>query len=171
MDALQSIAQVAIALAGFGGIAAGLGYRARGVWSEEDQTRLLGMTISSLIVVFACFVPSAVEHMGSSAPWRISGIPLLVVLVPTCAFSGHALVRRLRAGGLVPGGYSRLAGSLGMVAQILAIFLLSVLSLGRAAPHELGFYLSSVLFILFLASTLFVRLLIASFRKEDDSAP
>ena len=38
---LESIAVVAIAFAGFGGIAAGLGYRARGTWSPDDQMRLI----------------------------------------------------------------------------------------------------------------------------------
>ena len=52
-DILQTIAEIAMGLAGFGGIAAGLGYRARGEWRSDDQMRLIGMACTSLLVVFA----------------------------------------------------------------------------------------------------------------------
>jgi hypothetical protein len=35
-DILLNIAEIGIALAGFGRIAAGLGYRAHGEWSEQE---------------------------------------------------------------------------------------------------------------------------------------
>lgn len=65
---LESIAEVAIALAGFGGIAAGLGYRARGDWSLHDQRRLAWLATFGLVVAFSCFLPAVAHHLGSPAP-------------------------------------------------------------------------------------------------------
>jgi len=76
---LESIAEVAIALAGFGGIAAGLGYRTRGEWSLQDQGRLIWLTALGLVVVFACFLPDVAHHLGSSAPLRVASALLLPI--------------------------------------------------------------------------------------------
>ena len=81
-DILQTIAEIAMGLAGFGGIAAGLGYRARGDWSDDDQVRLMGMADTSLLVVFAALLPFVVHHLSATDPWRVSAfivLPLLAI--------------------------------------------------------------------------------------------
>ena len=81
-DILQTIAEIAIGLAGFGGIAAGLGYRARGDWSDDDQVRLMGMAYTSLLVVFAALLPFVVHHLSATGPWRVCAfivLPLLAI--------------------------------------------------------------------------------------------
>ena len=46
-DILMTLAEVSIALAGFGGIVAGLGYRSKDNWSSRDKFRLL-VTINAI---------------------------------------------------------------------------------------------------------------------------
>ena len=63
-----------MALAGFGGIAAGLGYRTRGEWSDDDQIRLMGMAYTSLLVVFAALLPFVVHQLSDIVPWRVPAV-------------------------------------------------------------------------------------------------
>lgn len=155
---LESIAEVAIALAGFGGIAAGLGYRARGDWSRDDQVRLIGLALFGLAVTFACFLPYAAHHLGSDAPLRVASALYLPVVA-----SGWLFQIWFNWGG-VPIGYSKTAATLNFMAQVAASALLLATALGYAVGREFGFYLSAVLLMLFHTSVLFVRLLITSFR-------
>jgi hypothetical protein len=170
-DVLQSIAEVGIALAGFGGIAAGLGYRARGVWSREDRTRLVGMARTSLLVVFASFLPFAIASLGFAATWRVASALVLVLHASALVRSAPLLYRTIRTGGAgSTGGYSRTAASLTLVAQLSALLFLLVASIGVAPAREFGLYLSALLLILFVASVLFVRLLVASFQGNEPAA-
>ena len=156
---LESIAEVAIALAGFGGIAAGLGYRARGEWSPEDRYRLIVLASASLAVVFSCFLPYVAYHLGSSTPSRMAS----VVLLPIATFALLYQVWRNRRG--LSAGYSRVAALLVFIAQILSSILLFTTALGYAGDRAFGFYLSAVLLTLFQASLFFIRLLVTSFRS------
>jgi len=161
---LESIAEVAIALAGFGGIAAGLGYRARGTWSRDDQFRLMLLAGVSLVVVFACFLPYVTYHLGSTAPWRVASAVFLV-------FPAFGVISQLwffRRG--LPAGYSRIAAGLVVIAQVAVLALLFAVALGYTGPREFGFYLSAILLSLFLASLFFVRLLATSFRSGGPAA-
>lgn len=161
---LESIAEVAIALAGFGGIAAGLGYRARGEWSRDDQVRLIGLALFGLAVTFACFLPYLTHHLGAAAPLRTASALYLPVTT-----SGWLFQIWFNRGG-VPVGYSKAAALLNFVAQIAASALLLAATLGYAVGREFGFYLGAVLLMLFHTSVLFVRLLITSFRSDEPVA-
>jgi len=98
-DILQGIAEVAIGLAGFAGIAAGLGYRARGSWSEPDRKRLIAVILFALAAIFACFVPYAIYHLGFESPWRIASF--LCLYTPLRAFySQYKIVRYIVIFGL-----------------------------------------------------------------------
>ena len=161
---LESIAEVAIALAGFGGIAAGLGYRARGDWSPDDRRRLMLLAWASLAVVFACFLPSVIFHLGFSAPWRLASALFLL-------FPGASLIYLLWfiRRGMHP-GYSRIAAWLVGIAQMLALALLLVAALGYGTPRQFGLYLAATVLTLFQASLYFVRLLTTSFRGATPAA-
>jgi len=161
---LLSIAEVAIALAGFGGLVTGLGYRARGVWTAADQGRLLVSASISLAVVFGCLLPYVVHHLGALAPWRVAS---LAFLPAPAAFFLLQIWVNLRG---VPAEFSKVAAVLITLMQLIAIVLLTITALGRAASHGLGFYLAAVLSMLFAAAVLFLRLLITSFRDESPAA-
>lgn len=162
---LESIAQVAIALAGFGGIAAGLGYRARGHWSRDDQVRLIGLALFGLGVTFACFLPHATHHLRFDTPLRVASAVYLPVTTAGWLFQ----IWFNRRG--VPVGYSTLAALLNFVAQVAASALLLAVVLGYAGGREFGFYLAAVLLVLLHTSVLFVRLLITSFRSDEPPWP
>ena len=161
---LESIAEVGIALAGFGGIAAALGYRARGVWSLEDRLRLILLASLSLAVVFACFLPYVTHHLGSTAPWRMASA--LFFPCPTSTLLYQVWLNRRG----FPAAHSRITASLLFTASIGSSALLFTVALGYAGPREFGFYLSAVLITLFQASLVFVRLLITSFRGSEPAA-
>ena len=82
----DTIAELAIALAGFSGIVAVLGNRFSGEWGAAEQVRLRLLLEVSLLVVFLSFLPSLVARVApSSVAWRVSngacGIAHLVPLV------------------------------------------------------------------------------------------
>jgi len=158
---LESIAEVAIALAGFGGIAAGLGYRARGDWTRDDQVRLIGLALFGLAVAFACFLPVLASSLGSEAPFRTASVIFLPI--PTAGFLFQIWFNRRG----VPPGYSKLASLLNFVALVSASAFLLIVVFGRPAESAFGFYLAAVLATLAHTSVLFVRLLITSFRGSS----
>jgi hypothetical protein len=162
---LQSIAEISVALAGFGGLTAGLGYRTRGDWSGDDRVRLFALVIISLSVVFACYLPSVASSLGSLAPWRIASAFFL--LVPLSLLCGQAWMGRRGA----PAGYSRAAIWLLFGIQVAALAPLSIVALGFASAKAHGLYLSATLLMLFDASVLFVRLLATSFRDGPLAGP
>jgi hypothetical protein len=162
-NVLESIAEVAIALAGFGGIAAGIGYRAHGGWSSDDRLRLMLLAGTGLTVVFGCFVPHVLELLGSTSPWRTASA--LFLLFP--AFMFLYQIWFLRRG--LPAGYSRIATLLVIVANFFALALLLIATLGYAEAREAGFYVSAVLLGLFQSSMFFFRLLATSFRSVEPS--
>ena len=169
---LQTIAEVAIGLAGFGGIAAGLGYRTRGTWSDQDRTRLLQMVVSSLLVVFACLLPYAVYHLGGQQPWTQSSA--LLVLAPAwfLFFQWRRVFAQARPGRVyVRSGFSAaLAGAL-VLMNLVAMLLFLTSAVGFATPaRAFGLYLSAVLLLLLAAAAVFVRLLATSFGPDEPAA-
>ncbi len=161
---LLSIAEVAIALAGFGGLVTGLGYRARGVWTAADQGRLIVSATISLAVVFGCFVPYVVHHLGVPDPWRVASVVFLPA--PMVFFLVQVWVNRRG----VPAEFSKIVAVVVTATHLIAIVLLTIAALGHAAPHGLGFYLAAALAMLFAAAVLFVRLLATSFRDDASTA-
>ena len=161
---LESIAEVGVALAGFGGIAAGLGYRTRGTWSPEDQVRLLWLAGYGLAVVFGCYLPYVTYHLGSTTPWRMAST--LYLPIPAFGLFYTAWINR----GGVPAGYSRIAMGLVFTAQITASALLLTAALGYAGPRVFGFYLCAILLMLLWAAIIFFRLLATSFRTSEPTA-
>ena len=161
---LESIAEVGVALAGFGGIAAGLGYRARGIWSPDDQSRLILLATSGLTVVFACYLPSTAHHLGSAAPWRAASALYFPFasswLLGTAWFFRHG----------APTGHSRIAALLVMLSLFGASGILLAAALGWGASRVSGLYLCAVLLGLFQSSIYFVRLLLTSFRTGTPAA-
>ncbi len=158
-SALENIAEIAIALAGFGGIAAGLGYRTRGDWTRDDQVRLIGLAVFGLAVAFACFLPVLTHSLGAKSPFQVASALFVPVPATSLLFQIWLNWRG------VPPGYSILASLLNFLALLSAFALLLAVLLGQPAEREFGFYLAAVLAMLFHTSVLFVRLLITSFRN------
>lgn len=161
-EILLTISEVAVALAGFGGIVAGLGYRSRGVWSKQDRFRLITMEATSLAIVFACLVPYSFERLGFDDYWQISG--LLLLLIPMANLIAQF---RIVGIGLSAGFNPYLTVSI-MLSNLAGLALAMVLVSGLI-DHDgmFGFYLAAVLFVLIEPTLLFVRLLITSFTEKE----
>jgi len=155
---LQGIAEVAIGLAGFAGIAAGLGYRALGSWSEPDRKRLVAVILFALGAIFACFSPYAIYHLGFDSPWRIASV--LCFYIPAQGLYTQYKIIRYH-----PNGYSEAAMWLLAVLEIAIILLLLVIALGWGGQYDFGLYLSATLLTLAISSFLFYRLLETSFNS------
>lgn len=163
VDSLGTIAEISIALAGFGGIVAGLGYRAGGEWTHDDRLRLIMMARVSIVIVFACLLPTLLSHFTSSI-WRVSSA---LVLVPTGYFFAWQVWLNRRG---VPAGYSRGLAWLVGANQLTIVLLLAAGSLGFTRADPEGYYLAAVLLMLLSGSTLFLRLLTTSFRGNPPAA-
>jgi hypothetical protein len=73
-DALATIAEIAIAVAGFSGIAAVLGRRSQGEWTPLDVFRLRALLLSSFYIVVFCFLPIVLSltALAPSLVWVLS---------------------------------------------------------------------------------------------------
>ena len=163
-EILTTIAEVSVALAGFGGIAAGLGYRSHGRWNDQDRIRLLIMVSVCLGIVFACLTPYTFEKVGLPDPWRVSSG--LVTLIPiSILIIQYRLFRR----GL-PEGFSLITTLSILASNVIGLTLLLVLAFGMFQNEaEEGFYILSILSLLVSPAILFLRLIITSFVEEIEN--
>jgi hypothetical protein len=94
-DVLLTIAQLAVAFAGFSGVVAVFGQRAVERWSDEDFVRLVFLISSSLVVLFLALLPFFLRllHCRDAVAWGISSAFLAASAV---ALTVSAL-RRVRA--------------------------------------------------------------------------
>jgi hypothetical protein len=95
-DALATIAEIAIAIAGFAGIAAVLGRRSQGDWTPEDAFRLQGLLYSSFSAVIFSFVPIVLllTRLAPSVVWSLSSGAALTWLIFIVATRSKEVRRR-----------------------------------------------------------------------------
>lgn len=163
-DILQTIAQIALGLAGFGGIAAGLGYRTREDWTDDDQIRLMAMAYISLLVVFAALLPFVIYHLGFLAPWRSCAF----IVLPLQAINIVSALRVFRHG--IPKAYNPLASVLLLFTHACAFLVLLVVCSNLYSANNFGLYLLVTVLMLFIAAMLFYRLLSTSFREYANAS-
>lgn len=169
---LQTIAEVAVGLAGFGGIAAGLGYRTRGNWSEPDRLRLLGLVTSSLFVILASLLPYAVHHLGVRHPWSISGAVLTVAPIWVLSLQWRRVFAQSRPGrvGVQSGYHPALAVTIALI-NLTTLLLFLGAAIGVGDPDRVfGLYLAAVLLLLLNAAVFFLRLLTTAFGDDSPDA-
>jgi hypothetical protein len=88
-EILQTISQVAAALAGFSGVVAALGHRGSRKWSAEEILQLRTLVEPSLVALFGSFLPGTLHLALDSEPlvWRLSNGALgLLGVVAGAAF-------------------------------------------------------------------------------------
>jgi len=169
---LQAIAEVAVGLAGFGGIAAGLGYRTRGDWSAQDRVRLVGLVGSSLFVILACFLPYAIHHLGLRPPWFLSGAVLSLAPVWLISVQWRKVFVQSRPGrvGVRSGYHPALAATMALVnLAALALFLATAIGASEV-DNSFGLYLAGVLLLLLNAAISFLRMLTTAFGEDAPAA-
>ena len=162
-EILLTISEVSIALAGFGGIVAGLGYRSKGAWTAQDRFRLITMEATSLSIVFACLVPYSLNHLGFCNQWQIAAFLLLLI-------AGVNLIAQFRVVGIgLSPGFNPFFTIPIMASNLSAFTLASVLLTGIPDKSSLlGLYMAALLFLLVEPAMLFLRLILTSFTEKGD---
>ena len=161
-ETLYVIAEIAIAMAGFGGVVAGLGYRVTGAWSDLDRQRLFMIAFRSLIIVFACLVPFVLHHGGAGDlnVWRISSAVLGVAILSN-------LVRTLFIVFPLSPGVSRVALLLAIPALVVTCLVLAANAFGQFGDGAFAAYLLSLLLALFDVSVYFIRMIQTAFATDQ----
>lgn len=157
-DALFTVAEVAIALAGFSGVVAILGQRSSGEWSEPDWLRFAMLLAFSFGAVLFSLLPTLVLALGASEPaaWGISSGLLFVFLV-----TGYVIVvRRVSAlGEVADREFPRAIGLTVGVISLPVLAMLALNALGVVFSREFGPFFLGVLWLLSTAGFQFYRLL------------
>jgi len=161
-DALTTIAEVALGLAGFSGVVVVLG-RQPGELTRTDAGRLVILLMSGLGAMFFALLPFALSPLGisDSSVWRISGGLLAVFGVSHMGVS-YSQLRRVRAE--APEIYSRGARTT-YFSVLLAVVVLQLLNVAKGGQPGLSFYIFGLLGLLFVAALQFVRILLVRPRQ------
>ncbi len=154
-DALTTVAEIAIAIAGFSGVAAVLGRRSDGEWAPLDVLRLRVLLLTSFAIVILCFLP-IILISASIAPkmaWTLSSGTWMVWFGTTIAF-GIPDARRIAkfTGEPIERRYAALIGSLAV--GDFTLHALNVVVFQEAWP-----YLAGLVVMLTVPFAQFLRLL------------
>jgi hypothetical protein len=79
-EGLQTIAEVAVGIAGFGGIVVAI-TRGRQEWQSWDEIRIWGVLVPSISAVPLALLPLGLSSAGlaSDALWRVSSLAMIAV--------------------------------------------------------------------------------------------
>ncbi len=168
-ELVLTIAEVAVAFAGFSGLVGILGRSGSRDSDVAQAFRLRGVILTSLLVVAFSLVPFVAHGLGLRvvAAWRISSV---LFFLAGGGISVYALVeirRALRAQSPMPPALRpRLAGSFGPA--ILAEASLAAIAIGLVGPRESGFYVAALCLYLFAGGFIFVEMLFSYLTIEWD---
>ncbi len=165
VDILLTMAEIAIALAGFAGVATAFLRRGAGSWPPGSLVRFRSMVENSLGAFAFSLIPLAfvLAEVSDDTTWALCSVLLAVFIVMRQLFS----VRR-SGGAIASGGNPRIvyfyyAGSTAAVTALL----LNSASLGFDQSFT-GYFLG-LLWVTFHAATSFFRLIYVSLTATDDS--
>ena len=167
-DALSTLAEVAIAIAGFSGIVSVFGRRSSGHWSPAERTRLVGLLIMSFTAVFFSVVPFVLLSIpvSETACWRF----LSLLLSASLAVSAVALLRIVLPLLRVPvseRGTSLVISAIFIAGGLLAAVGLAVngVAFGLVWP-----YLAAIIWMLVQAAVIFIRLVVVPISRDYPAA-
>lgn len=102
-EGLQTIAEVAVGIAGFGGIIVAI-TRDREDWESWDEIRIWGVLVPSISAVLLALLPLGLSSAGlaSNALWRFSSLAMVAVGVSGFLAFGLRFRGTLSEGPLLP---------------------------------------------------------------------
>ncbi len=166
-DLLLTIAEVAVAFAGFASLVSILGRRSSRDSPVVQAARLRVLIISSLLVVAFAFFPVVPHRLGASDPavWRISsGVFATAGLAMVAVTFGN--LERIRAAGRPPPGFAWRGAVIGSV-LFTAWALLVSNAVGAFPASAAAIYILSLLLFLFLAGFMFANLLLSFLEPSE----
>jgi hypothetical protein len=157
-DLLQTIAEIAITLAGFTGVVAFLGQRARGEWRTVDLFRFNQLLAGSLAALLLSFAPILLFKLGVPEPlaWRASSGLVALYLAAALAWSAQGLrgLPEAERSEIIPWMLSLI------LATNIGVFALQVLcAAGIAYSGESAPVLVALVWLLAFSAFQFLRLL------------
>lgn len=156
-EALSTIAEVGLGLAGFTGILVALG-RSGTAFSRPEVLRLLLLLVSSLGAVFLALFPVALHESGVDdlACWRLSSAILAVFTSVSLVYLGYQIQRHRGEFGAM---YSPAVFAIVLTGSVATVLLQVSNAIGLGAPPRSGLYIFGLMWLLFLASLQFARIL------------
>jgi hypothetical protein len=161
---LRTIAEIAVALAGFSAVIGVLGSRPGRSELRVDALRLQVMLESGLMVAAYSLLPLLVAHfdLDTHAIWRISGALFLVSAIP---LELHAMRRTKRMKDM------RLAGinvnSINWFLSLGADCLMLAVALGAFGSRAGAVYLLAIFSLLVMAGILFIQFAASTFLPPE----
>jgi len=164
-ETLFTIAEVAVAFAGFASIVSVLASQAGRDNPGVDATRLRALLYTSLCATFLCFVPVLLFRLGlsPSSAWRLSGIALLLSTGLSAVRNGRDVRTLLNQGVAFGTGIRVTAVATYGVPGVLSIGIVSGLADAAA-------YIAGVLVLLAGSGIAFARLVL-SFSARPPNPP
>lgn len=97
-DALLTIAEIAISLAGFSAVVSA--FTVHGTLAESDRGKFLWLVATAFVAALLAFVPFIVDEMGIVGPplWRISSLVMVLVWLVSMGIWFAGLRRGRRTG-------------------------------------------------------------------------
>ena len=156
-DVLLTIAEVAVAFAGFASVVVLFQHRDLNRWPAAVVVRLRTMIEGSLTALFSALLPFVLHHLGLAGDglWAISSLVLALAYV---AFG--TLVWRRSRGALASGELSRFFS---VTVAAISIFVFAALLLNASGiifHRAFGAYLVGVSWALVFASLMFLRVVV-----------
>ena len=156
-DLLLTVAEIAVAFAGFSGLVTILGQRSSRVPHQLVEHTLRAMILTSLLAVSFSLFPFLPYRLGASpdVTWRISAGAFAVALVIYVYHTASRRVALARSGvaGVMSGGIR-----FGAILAISAIFALFAVASGIAG---MGFYLFALFVVLYVSGSLFFTVFVS----------
>jgi peptidoglycan/LPS O-acetylase OafA/YrhL len=154
-DALLSIAEIAIGLAGFSGLVAAFGQRPGHSWKDDQKTRIVFLVILSFAMIIAAILPFALSGINDS-PALIWGLPMVAYSVVALTLLVYWIVLARRR------NYSLQFPVMSLVIILIAAglqVLAGLSGLGLIFPFSPVIFVFGLLAILLFSANMFLALL------------
>jgi hypothetical protein len=160
-DTLLTIAEIAATFAGFAALVSALGRRATSGRALHDLLRLRLVIATSLIVVVAALVPSALARfdLAEDTVWRIAALTFVLLTYAEIAsfLMSYRPVREEFAPDVVAAGVA-------FVLQIVVQAALVTILVDAAIAYHDALYVTALVAMLCTAAFVFMRLVESTFR-------
>jgi hypothetical protein len=169
---LLTIAEIAVAFAGFASLVSVLGSTSSHEHPLVQSIRFRGMVVLSLTVLAFSLVPFVPMSLGVSplTSWRISSALFLVGGVSSL-FAGLRQISTARAAGVSPVRGTAVRRAVVFGSEGVALLLLGSNVLGFTAAVAAGVYLTALLLFLLGAGIMFVTLLFSFIHPVRSEPP
>ena len=154
-DALLSIAEISIGLAGFSGLVAAFVQPSGHSWRADQKTRIVLLIVLSFGMIVCALAPYALSGIGDSAA-LIWGVPMVTFSILCLGLLGYWVAVRRRRNFTLQ--FPWISTPIIFVAAVLQIVAL-LSGLGLIVPYSSTVFLFALLSVLAFGANLFMALL------------